>query len=47
MEKAKMTDKNLASVCGLYCGTCEYFEKQCQGCGNVKGKVFWTAHNEG
>ncbi|MEW6103795.1 MAG: DUF3795 domain-containing protein [bacterium] len=26
----------------LYCGTCEYLEKQCQGCGNVAGKPFWT-----
>ena len=38
-----MIDKNLAPVCGLYCGTCEYFEKQCQGCGNVDDKPFWTA----
>jgi len=35
-------DKNLAPVCGLYCRTCEYFERQCQGCGNVGGKPFWT-----
>jgi len=39
-----MSDKKLAPICGLYCGTCEYFEKQqCQGCGNVNGKPFWTA----
>ena len=38
-----MIDKALAPVCGLYCGSCEYFEKPCQGCGNVKGKPFWTA----
>lgn len=37
-----MPDKNLAPVCGLYCGTCEYYQKQCSGCGNVKGKPFWT-----
>ncbi|MEW6095809.1 MAG: DUF3795 domain-containing protein [bacterium] len=38
-----MPDKNLAPICGLYYGTCEYFEKQqCQGCGNVNGKPFWT-----
>ncbi len=37
-----MPDKKLASVCGIYCGTCEYFEKQCQGCGSVEGKPFWT-----
>lgn len=39
-----MKDKNLAPVCGLYCGTCEYFEKQCNGCGQVKGKPFWVSH---
>lgn len=38
-----MLDKNLAPVCGWYCGTCEYFGEQCQGCGNVNGKPFWTA----
>ena len=35
-----MLDKNLAPGCWLYCGTCEYFEKQCQGCGTVEGKPF-------
>ena len=39
-------DKNLAPVCGLYCGTCEYFNNQCQGCGNVEGKPFWTVQME-
>ncbi len=38
-----MIDKALAPVCGLYCGSCEYFKKQCQGCGHVNGKPFWTA----
>ena len=37
-----MIDNALAPVCGLYCGTCEYFENQCQGCGHQKGKPFWT-----
>jgi hypothetical protein len=35
-------DKNFAPVCGLYCGTCKYLEKECQGCGYQKGKPFWT-----
>ncbi|MFB0562835.1 MAG: DUF3795 domain-containing protein [Candidatus Lokiarchaeia archaeon] len=35
-------DKNFATVCGLYCGTCEYLERECQGCGYQKGKPFWT-----
>ena len=38
-----MTDKNLAPVCGLYCGACAHFQSQCPGCGYVKGKPFWTA----
>lgn len=37
-----MPDKNLAPVCGLYCGDCEYFGKQCRGCGHEEGKPFWT-----
>lgn len=38
-----MPDNNLAPVCGIYCGTCEYLQGQCQGCGAVQGKPFWTA----
>ena len=38
-----MTDQNLAPVCGLYCGDCEYLGSQCRGCGHVEGKPFWTA----
>lgn len=41
-ETKNMVDKNLAPVCGLYCGSCEYYKKTCEGCGNVKGKPFWT-----
>lgn len=37
-----MADANLAPVCGLYCGTCEYLGNQCQGCGHQQGKPFWT-----
>jgi hypothetical protein len=37
-----MFDENLASVCGIYCGNCEYFGKECAGCNNAKGKPFWT-----
>jgi hypothetical protein len=37
-----MTDVNLAPVCGLYCGNCEYLEVQCRGCGYEQGKPFWT-----
>lgn len=38
-----MLDNNLAAVCGIYCGTCEYLESQCKGCGHVQGRPFWTA----
>lgn len=40
-----MFDENLAASCGLYCGACEYLKnkcQQCEGCGYVKGKPFWT-----
>lgn len=38
-----MPDKSLAPVCGLFCGACEYFGMQCQGCLYKQGKPFWTA----
>ena len=38
-----MPDENMAPVCGIYCGSCEYLEGQCPGCGNVKGRPFWTS----
>jgi len=37
-----MKDEKLATPCGLFCATCEYLEKSCQGCGYVEGKPFWT-----
>jgi hypothetical protein len=37
-----MADANLAPVCGLYCGSCEYLEVRCRGCGHEQGKPFWT-----
>jgi len=35
---------DLASVCGIYCGSCEYLEGRCPGCVQVKGQPFWTEH---
>lgn len=37
-----MTNINFAPVCGLYCPSCDFLDKQCQGCGYVAGKPFWT-----
>ena len=39
-----MNDINLnyAPVCGIFCGSCSFLGKDCQGCGYVKGKPFWT-----
>jgi len=39
-----MTDamnNNLASPCGLYCGECLYYEKQCRGCVASNGRPLW------
>ena len=38
-----MIDVKLAAACGLYCGSCEYLEEKCTGCGHIEGKPFWTA----
>jgi hypothetical protein len=32
----------LLSACGLICDECEYFNKTCTGCINVKGSTFWA-----
>ncbi len=36
-----MVDYNLAAVCGLFCGECEYLGLKCRGCRQQKGKPFW------
>jgi hypothetical protein len=33
----------MLSVCGLVCDECEFFNKTCTGCINVKGSTFWAA----
>jgi hypothetical protein len=37
-----MADVNHAPCCGIYCGDCPFLDLQCQGCGYVNGKPFWT-----
>jgi Protein of unknown function (DUF3795) len=32
----------LLSVCGLKCDECEFFNKTCTGCVDVKGCTFWA-----
>ena len=38
-----MSDIHYAPVCGTYCGNCNFLGKQCEGCGYVDGKPFWTS----
>jgi hypothetical protein len=32
----------ILSACGLVCDECEFFNKTCTGCINVKGSTFWA-----
>lgn len=32
------------SPCGARCVNCKSFPKECKGCRNIKGKVFWTQY---
>lgn len=32
------------SPCGARCVNCKSFPKECNGCRNIKGKVFWTQY---
>jgi hypothetical protein len=31
----------IISCCGVVCSECTYFSKDCTGCPEIKGKVFW------
>ena len=37
-----MSNVKYACACGVYCDECSMLGKRCKGCGNVKGKPFWT-----
>jgi hypothetical protein len=41
-----MAEANLAAVCGIYCGGCNYLDGTCKGCSAERGKVFWTKSEE-
>ena len=32
----------ILSTCGLKCDECEFYNKTCTGCRNVKGSTFWA-----
>lgn len=32
------------SPCGARCVNCKFFPKECKGCRNIKGKVFWIQY---
>jgi hypothetical protein len=31
----------IMSICGIYCDECNYFNKDCNGCREEKGIIFW------
>ncbi|MFZ4401455.1 MAG: DUF3795 domain-containing protein [Bacteroidales bacterium] len=33
----------LVSPCGIICDECPYYQKECKGCRNLDGQVFWSA----
>ncbi len=38
-----MKQQKLAkTICGVNCLPCKYLGKECAGCNNIKGKVFWA-----
>ena len=32
------------SCCGMICSECEYYPAECQGCREIKGKVYWLEY---
>ena len=43
-DKEKMPMEKKMSCCGTVCSDCEYYPADCQGCGEIKGKVFWLEY---
>lgn len=39
-----MEQRLYPTICGLWCDNCEHFEKDCQGCSEMGGCVFWTEY---
>lgn len=39
-------DKGM-SCYGVICRECEYYPEECQGCAEIKGKVFWLEYTGG
>jgi hypothetical protein len=37
-----MVMNKIETVCGYSCSECSYLWKECTGCGNTRGKPFWT-----
>lgn len=35
-------ETTLAAPCGIFCGDCEFLDKDCTGCRQVHGKPFWA-----
>jgi len=36
--------REIPAVCGMYCDECDHFEKDCPGCDESDGCVFWTEY---
>lgn len=34
----------IISCCGVVCSECKSFSKECKGCPEIKGKVFWLEY---
>ncbi|MCA1916429.1 DUF3795 domain-containing protein [Methanospirillum hungatei] len=34
--------REIPTVCGMYCDECDHFERDCPGCDESDGSVFWT-----
>ena len=43
-DKEKIPMEKKISCCGTVCSDCEYYSADCQGCGEIKGKVFWLEY---
>jgi len=40
-------DKRIISCCGVICSECESYPKECKGCPEIEGNVYWLEYMGG
>lgn len=36
--------KEIVNCCGAVCSECQHYQKECQGCPEIKGQAYWLEY---